>query len=149
MVRTNTGQSLNFIIFPFSIWSPCSWTKSGQYWDTSPKFVPFLSRHLFILYLPLLYGFYGRIDAGQKLDNCPRFVLIFSNLMPWSWPTCCQTGHKLDNLTCFCPNCVFSIPTLKLGQMLDKIWTFVLYHSNHLCAASPIFPTMFQSPMFH
>ena len=34
MVRTNTGQSLNFIIFPFSTWSPCSWTKSGQYWDS-------------------------------------------------------------------------------------------------------------------
>ena len=31
--------------------TPCitTWTKSGQYWDTSPKFVPFMSRHLFIL----------------------------------------------------------------------------------------------------
>ena len=34
MVRTNTGQKLDRVIFPFSTWSPCSWTKSGQNWDT-------------------------------------------------------------------------------------------------------------------
>ena len=113
---------------------------------------------------PGTYSFYiylyftvfdGWTDAGQKLDNKPYFVQHLSSYSPTQngvsglpWPTCCQTGHKLDNLTCFCPNCVFSIPTLKL----DKCWTkfghlsfitpttFVLHH--------PFFQPCFSPPCF-
>ena len=125
---------------------------AGQKVDNIGTLVPNLSpscpgTYSFYIYLYFTV-FYGKIDAGQKLDNCPRFVLILSNLMPWPWPTCGQTGPKQDKLTHFCPDFVFSIPTLKFEQMLDKIWTFVLYYSNDHCAAAPIFPTMFQSPMF-
>ena len=45
MVRTNTGQKWNWIIFPFSTWSPCRGTKMGQKLDTCPKFVLYLSMH--------------------------------------------------------------------------------------------------------
>ena len=112
---------------------------AGQKVDNIGTLVPNLSPSCpgtfsFNIYLHFNLIF-GWTDAGQKLDNCPRFVLISKRGVGGPpWPTCYQTGHKLDKLTRFCPNFVFSIPTLKWNRSTLEIEVagnhWILFHPN-------------------
>ena len=91
---TKSGQMLDPIFCSFTAWSPCNWTKPGQFQDTyNLKFVHLLPRYQIgqkWLFMTTLYGWTksGHLwDSVQNMSwECPTFDLI------WSRPIADRTG---------------------------------------------------------